>query len=162
MTIDEINALDRDAFVEKVGWVFEHSPWVAERSWSRRPFPSIVDMHQAMREQVETASRDDQLALLRAHPDLGAKARMSPSSTGEQAGAGLDRLTESEFERLRSLNEAYRLKFGFPFLLAVKGGTKFDILDALERRLHSEVESEFAQALEQVYKIARFRLEDLG
>jgi 2-oxo-4-hydroxy-4-carboxy-5-ureidoimidazoline decarboxylase len=158
MTIDEINALDQNAFVEKIGWVFEHSPWVAERAWSRRPFASIGAMHQAMRAEVEAAEHDEQLALLRAHPDLGTRARMSENSTGEQSGAGLDRLTESEFERLRTLNEAYQLKFGFPFLLAVKGSTKFDVLEALERRLKSTADVEFAEALAQVYKIAAFRL----
>jgi 2-oxo-4-hydroxy-4-carboxy-5-ureidoimidazoline decarboxylase len=162
MTIEEINALDQNAFVERIGWVFEHSRWVADRAWSRRPFGSIGDMHQAMRAEVEAAEYDEQLALLRAHPDLGARARMSASSSGEQAGAGLDRLSENEFERLRTLNEAYKLKFGFPFLLAVKGASKFDVLQALERRLRSTVDVEFAEALAQVYKIAAFRLEGLG
>jgi 2-oxo-4-hydroxy-4-carboxy-5-ureidoimidazoline decarboxylase len=160
MTIDQINVLDRGAFVEQLGWVFEDSPWVAERSWKRRPFASIMELHSAMRDAVETASREDQMALLLAHPDLGARARMSLSSSGEQGGAGLDRLTESEFDRLRALNEAYKLKFGFPFLLAVKGSTKFDIVEALERRLQSDAETEFAEALRQVYRIAGFRLED--
>jgi 2-oxo-4-hydroxy-4-carboxy-5-ureidoimidazoline decarboxylase len=114
-----------------------------------------------MWEGVEAATREEQLELLRAHPDLGARARMSESSTGEQGGAGLDRLTESEFHRLRALNEAYKLKFGFPFLLAVKGSTKFDIVEALERRLQSDADTEFAEALRQVYRIASFRLEDL-
>jgi 2-oxo-4-hydroxy-4-carboxy-5-ureidoimidazoline decarboxylase len=161
MTIEQINMLDRGAFVEQLGWVFEDSPWVAERSWERRPFASVTELHNAMREAVEAASREEQLALLRAHPDLGARARMSLSSAGEQGGAGLDRLTESEFDRLRTLNEAYKLKFGFPFLLAVKGSTKFDIVEALERRLQSDAYIEFVEALRQVYRIAGFRLEDL-
>jgi 2-oxo-4-hydroxy-4-carboxy-5-ureidoimidazoline decarboxylase len=161
MTIDAINALDRNAFTERLGWIFEHSPWVAERAWSRRPFQSIDELHRAMRDEVEATSPSEQLALLRAHPDLGARAGMSPSSNAEQSGAGLDLLTASEFERLQSLNDAYQRKFGFPFLLAVKGSTKFDILDSLERRLPAAVDTEFAEALRQVYKIARFRLEDL-
>ncbi len=95
-------------------------------------------LHRAMVDQVEHASLpEEQLALLRAHPDLGTRARVSEASSAEQAGAGLDQLTPAEFERLRRLNEAYRDKFGFPFLFAVKGSTKHDILDALERRARS-------------------------
>jgi 2-oxo-4-hydroxy-4-carboxy-5-ureidoimidazoline decarboxylase len=113
-----------------------------------------------MVDQVERGSPEEQLALLRAHPDLGTRARVSEASSAEQAGAGLDQLTPAEFERLRASNEAYREKFGFPFLFAVKGSTKHDILDALERRVRSSREEEYRVALEQVYRIARFRLED--
>jgi len=100
------------------------------------------------------------LALLRAHPDLGTRARVSKASTAEQSGAGLDQLTPEEFERLRGLNETYRDKFEFPFLFAVKGSTKHDILDSLGQRVQSSREQEYRVALEQVYRIARFRLED--
>jgi len=111
--------------------------------------------------EVEHATREEQLALLRAHPDLGARARMSEASLGEQSGAGLDRLTPKEYDHLRALNEAYRHKFGFPFLFAVKGATKHDILVALEQRSHAAPEQEFLEALKQVYRIAWFRLEAL-
>src|SRR5688500_1419130 len=107
---------------------------------------------------VDAAPRAEQLALLRAHPDLGVRARMSEASIGEQAGAGLDRLTAAEFERLQRLNGAYRQKFGYPFLFAVKDSTKDQILAALEERLSSSPEEEFAEALRQVYRIAQFRL----
>jgi 2-oxo-4-hydroxy-4-carboxy-5-ureidoimidazoline decarboxylase len=117
-------------------------------------------LHRIMVEQVEAALPEEQLALLRAHPDLGTRARVSEASGAEQAGAGLDQLTQTEFERLRVLNEAYRNKFGFPFLFAVKGSTKHDILEALERRARSSREKEYLVALDQVYRIARFRLED--
>jgi OHCU decarboxylase len=159
MRIDEINALDRAGFVHALGWVFEDSPWVAARAWERRPFDSAEGLHAAMVNEVASATAEEQLALLRAHPDLGASARMSAASVGEQAGAGLDRLRPDEFERLRDLNLAYRAKFGFPFLFAVKGGTRRDILEALARRFARTPEEEFRQALEQVYRIARFRLE---
>ncbi len=106
-----------------------------------------------------SASVGEQLALLRAHPDLGTRARMTEASTGEQAAAGLDSLTAEEFDRLHRLNAAYRLKFGFPFLFAVKGSTKAVILEALERRLAARDEDELAEALRQVFRIARFRLE---
>jgi OHCU decarboxylase len=145
----------------ELDFVFEDSPWVAERAWRHGPFSSVEALHAAMVAEVSNASHAEQLELLRAHPDLGARARMSDVSTGEQAGAGLDRLTPVEFETLRRLNAAYREKFGFPFLFAVKGATKHDILEALERRLGAPPEEEFQEALRQVYRIAWFRLESL-
>jgi OHCU decarboxylase len=161
MTIEELDSLTRDEFRAAVGWVFEHSPWVAERAWERRPFGSLDALHTAMTEAVEQSARPEKLALLGAHPDLGTRARMSAASVGEQAGAGLDRLTPEEFARFQRLNSAYREKFGFPFLFAVKGRTKHDILKALERRSAGETEAEFRMALEQVYRIARGRLEGI-
>lgn len=161
MTLTELNAKDRRAFVEAVGWVFEDSPWVAERAWDKRPFGSLDALHEAMTAVVAAAPIEQQLALLRAHPDLGARARMSDASEREQAGAGLDTLSREELKRLRALNTAYREKFGFPFLYAVKGSTKHDVLGALERRLPSRRDLEQQEALQQVYRIARFRLEDV-
>jgi 2-oxo-4-hydroxy-4-carboxy-5-ureidoimidazoline decarboxylase len=114
-----------------------------------------------MNGEVAAASMEERLGLLRAHPDLGTRAKISPSSTDEQAGAGLDRLTSGEYSRLLDLNGAYREKFGFPFLYAVKGSDKFAILEALERRLSANREDEFEEALRQVYRIARFRLESV-
>ena len=160
MTIDKLNSLDRDDFVQAVGWVFEHSPWVAERAWNDRPFETIEALHQAMVRQVEAASQQEQLALLRAHPDLGTRARVSGASAAEQAGAGLDQLTPQEFEQLHSWNAEYRNKYGFPFLFAVQGSTKHDILRALEQRLRNTPEEEYEEALRQVYRIARLRIED--
>jgi 2-oxo-4-hydroxy-4-carboxy-5-ureidoimidazoline decarboxylase len=158
MTIEELNSLPREAFVKELGWIFEHSPWVAERAWERRPFASIDALHTAMVAEVERASRDEQLRLLRAHPDLGTRMRMSAASAGEQSGAGLDRLSPAEFERLRDLNAAYSTRFGFPFILAVKAATNADIFAALERRFRNEPEAEFREALRQVDRIAAFRL----
>ena len=160
MTLETLNALSEGDFVKTIGWVFEHSPWVAERAASHRPFATIDALHQSMTDQVERASRAEQLALLRAHPDLGTKAKISDASTSEQAGAGLDRLTSPEFELLQRLNTEYRDKFGFPFLFAVKGSTKGDILQALEARAGNSPEQEFREALRNVYRIARFRIED--
>jgi len=161
MTIGELNLLDRTGFVNALGWIFEHSPWVAERAFDARPFASLDALHAALTEQVERATFTERLALLQAHPDLGARARLSQASTEEQAGAGLDSLTPGEFEQLHRLNAAYRTRFGFPFLLAVKGSTKHDVLRALQARMESAPEDEYRAALRQVYRIARFRLEDL-
>jgi len=161
MTVAELSTSDRTAFVSALGWIFEESPWVAQRAWERRPFASLDELHVAMVKVVADATEVEQLALLRAHPDLGTRARVSDASTGEQRGAGLDRLTPDEFARLQRQNTDYRSRFGFPFLFAVKGSTKHDVLAALEARGRRTREEEFAEALQQVYKIARFRLEEL-
>jgi len=161
-SLAQLNACDRAPFVDALGWIFEDSPWVAERAWARRPFESVDDLHAAMTGVVQEATEAEQLALLRAHPDLGTRARISDASTGEQRGAGLDRLTADEFERLQRLNDRYRRTFGFPFLFAVKGSTKHDVLAALDARSRRSRDEELAEALRQVYKIARFRLEEIG
>ena len=161
MTLAEVNASDRDRFIAMLGWVFEHSPWVAERAWVHRPFASVDALHRALVDEVSAARPEEQLALLRAHPDLGTRARMSTASTGEQAGAGLDNLTAVEFARLQRLTSAYRDRFGFPFLFAVKGSTKDEILEALDARLSAPPDMELAEALRQVFRIAGFRLEEL-
>jgi 2-oxo-4-hydroxy-4-carboxy-5-ureidoimidazoline decarboxylase len=160
MTLADVNTVTRDQFVMSLGWVFEHSPWVAERAWSHRPFATIDELHQAMMGEVLASTADEQVALIRAHPDLGTRARMSDASTGEQAGAGLASLSRADFERLQSLNAAYRERFGFPFLFAVKGSTTRQVLDALAARLSASLEHELAEALRQVSRIAWFRLHD--
>ncbi len=161
MTVAELSVLPQNQFVEALGWICEGSPWVAERAWTHRPFTSSDDIHAAMVAAVQSAARDEQLALLRAHPDLGSRARMSDASIGEQAGAGLDRLTPEEYTRLQNLNKQYCEKFGFTFLFAVRGNTKHDILEALECRIASTTEDELQEALRQVYRIASFRLQDV-
>ena len=161
LSIEQINRFTQGEFTEAVGWVFEHSPWVAERAWHHRPFASCGQLSERMNGEVAAASPEEHLALLRAHPDLGTRAKISPNSTTEQAGAGLDRLTSEEHKRLLDLNNAYREKFGFPFLYAVKGADKFAILEALERRLGSNRADEFQEAFGHVYRIARFRLESI-
>ncbi len=160
MTLTELNGLTQVQFVEAVGWVFEHSPWVAERAWRKRPFISFDDLSTRMIQEVQAASPDEQFALLQAHPDLGTRAKVSTSSAAEQSGAGLDQLSQEEYEDLLRLNREYRNKFGFPFLFAVKGSDKAAILEALKRRLKSTPEQEFQVALGHVFRIARFRLED--
>ena len=161
VTLTDLNGASKDTFVSVLGCVFEQSPWVAEQAWEHRPFASLDALHAAMVETLAGAAADVQLAVLRAHPDLGTRARMTDASASEQAGAGLDRLTPAEFEHLRRLNQDYRARCGFPFLFAVKGATKYDILAALERRVAAPPDEEFSEALRQVARIARFRLETL-
>jgi 2-oxo-4-hydroxy-4-carboxy-5-ureidoimidazoline decarboxylase len=160
-SIEVVNGLTQAEFVEALGWIFEHSPWVAERTWRHRPFGSFSALSDRMEAEVAAASHEERLALLRAHPDLGTRARISPSSTREQSDAGMDQLIAAEHAKLTELNNAYREKFGFPFLFAIKGSDKFAILEAFERRLESTCAVEFEEALRQVYRIARFRLETL-
>ena len=161
MTLVEINALSRADFVRQLGWVFEGSPWVADRTWHLRPFDSFEQLRTALSTQVERATISDKLQLLRAHPDLGARGRMSTASTGEQSKAGLDQLTADEYEALLSLNATYREKFGYPFLFAVKGSNTQDIIKALRQRIDSLPELEFDEAILQACRIAAFRLEDI-
>jgi 2-oxo-4-hydroxy-4-carboxy-5-ureidoimidazoline decarboxylase len=161
VTLAELNAADRQAFVDAVGWVFEHSPWVAERAWVHRPFVAGGVLHEAMTQVVSEATREEQIDLIRAHPDLGTRATMTDASTGEQAGAGLDRMAPEDFELLQTLNASYRDRFGFPFLFAVKGSTAQQIIGALEARLPRTFDEELLEALRQVSRIARFRLDDL-
>jgi 2-oxo-4-hydroxy-4-carboxy-5-ureidoimidazoline decarboxylase len=161
VTLTDLNDGSKHAFVTALGGVFEQSPWVAEGAWEHRPFASLDALHAAMVGTLARAAEDAQLAVLLAHPDLGTRARMTDASAGEQAGAGLDRLAPAEFERLERLNRDYRERFGFPFLFAVKGATTHAILEALERRRLSTRDDEFAEALRQVARIARFRLETL-
>ena len=154
VTPEALNAMDQPAFANAVGWIFEHSPWVAERAWAVRPFADLAALHREMVRQVEAASPEEQLALLRAHPDLGTRAALTAASASEQAAFDFD-------QRFIALNQSYRDKFGFPFLYAVKGSTKHDILRALESRLPSDRDTELAEALRQVYKIAEFRLQEI-
>jgi len=159
MKIEDLNGLTRERFVKALGWIFEGAPWVAERALAHGPFASLEGLHAAMVAEVQHASREEKLALLRAHPDLGVRARMSDASMKEQSGAGLDRLTPEELAEFQGMNAAYSEEFGFPFLFALKGSTKEDILRSLSERLGGTPEEEFHTALEQVFRIARFRLE---
>lgn len=161
MTLAEVNSLPREVFISRLGFLFEDSPWVAERACAQRPFATIEALHAALVNQVERATTEEKLALLRAHPDLGARARMSDASKGEQAGAGLDRMPPDEYSLLQLRNAEYRRKFGFPFLYAVKGSTGQSVLEALARRLKAPPDEEFQEAMRQVYRIASFRLETL-
>lgn len=160
MTLAQLNASDRSHFAAALDGIFEGSPWVAERAWERRPFSCVEQLHASMSAEVANATADEQLALLREHPDLGSRARMSDASAEEQSHAGLTRMTPGDVERLRRLNDEYQEKFGFPFLLAVKGCTTDEVLAALERRLSAPREGELVEALRQVYQIAGVRLNE--
>jgi 2-oxo-4-hydroxy-4-carboxy-5-ureidoimidazoline decarboxylase len=159
-SLADINAMSEAAFVASLGDIAEHSPWVAEKARLKRPFATRDDLIAAFERAMQEAPPAAQLALIRAHPDLATKAKLTQDSTNEQAGAGLDRLTKEEFARFTALNDAYKKRFGFPFIFAVKGATKGQILAAFETRVANSPDVEFATALAQIARIFRFRLED--
>ncbi len=161
MTLDQLNLVPETEFIASLAAIFEHSPWVAENVVSKRPFSSLENLHAAMVQAVQNATHETQLTLIRAHPDLGMRLKMSDQSVSEQAGLGLDRLNQTEFERFSSLNTAYREKFGFPFIVAVRNHTRETILKQFVIRLEHSVELEIVTALEEIDKIAKFRLRDL-
>lgn len=160
-----LSAMPQAEFVGHLGDIFEHSPWIAERAWAARPFASIEALHAAMVAAVDHASEAEQLGLIRAHPELAGKeaaaGTLTAASTGEQRGAGLDQCSAEEIQRLRGLNAAYRERFGFPFVIAVKGLSRYQIMDAVEARLKNDRATEFRACLEQIGRIARFRLDAL-
>ena len=162
IALAELNAATSGKFVAALDGVFEHTPWIAERAAARRPFASRHDLLDAMRAVVDAATEDEQLELIRAHPQLAGRAaihdRLTAASTREQQGAGLDACSPNEFARLQELNGAYNAKFGFPFILAVRGHDRTSIIAAFEARLCNDAEAERRTALEQIARIAEFRL----
>lgn len=165
LSLDALNSLAPEAFEETLGGVFEDTPTVARDVASLRPFTSIAHLHETMVAAVTASGSEEQTALIRRHPDLAGKlakaGRLTESSTSEQASAGLDLLTQSEYEAFDRLNTAYRTKFGFPFIIAVRDHDKQGILAAFEARLEHDAESERSEALRQINRIAELRLINL-
>ena len=156
----------KEKFVARFGGIYEHSPWVAERAAPVAASADDVDtIARVMADCVDNASREEQLALIRAHPDLAGKAHiageLTAASTREQANAGLDQCTPEEYARFQTLNRDYHEKFDFPFVMAVSGSSRSQILDAFERRLQNDRITEFETALAEIHTIARLRLEAL-
>lgn len=155
--------MTRAAFIARHAALFEHSPWVVERAAEALPF---ADIHAGLMAAVHAAAPDEQLALIRAHPELAGKAAidrtLTEASTAEQASAGLDRLTPAEFDRFHALNTAYRDRFDFPFIICVRLTDKAGILTAMEQRVANPRDVEIATALAQIGEIVRLRLADLA
>ncbi len=162
-SIEDLNAFDDDAFVDAVGFAFEHSAWIARSAARRRPFEDRAALHAAMVDVVRDAPVDAQVALIAAHPDLAGRVaregRLTASSSTEQAGAGLDALTPAEIARFDGANGIYRERFGFPFVICARENTKASILDALARRARNDRVTEIATALDEIAKIAWLRIE---
>lgn len=156
----QLNTLSRELFVAQLGSIFEHSPWVADNVWEKRPFHSVNELHEEMMNVVREADESDILTLLCAHPNLASRVQLTSDSALEQQSAGLDALSPNDFERFSELNDAYMEKNGFPFIIAVRGKTKQEILAAMSARLTNERPQERRQALLEVQRIAEMRLLD--
>lgn len=164
-TLAELNSADCTAFTAALGHVFEHSRWVAEETWARRPFRDMAHLQTELCATVRTASHDRQMALIRAHPDLAGrlaqKNQLTPASTREQAGAGLNQLPPEELARFQKLNGQYRARFGFPFIICARLNDRAAILQAMQARVQNTPPVEVATALREIEKIAELRLKDL-
>ncbi len=162
--VDELNSASREQFVERLAGIYEHSPWVAARAFPAQPFASLDALHAAMQAGVIAAAPEEQMALIRAHPELAGQLDdviLTESSRSEQSASGLDRCTDKEKSYMQSLNRQYREKFGFPFIVAVKGLDWAAIIERIGERLPHTHEEEVATALAEIGRIARFRLEAL-
>ncbi|MGA8706885.1 MAG: 2-oxo-4-hydroxy-4-carboxy-5-ureidoimidazoline decarboxylase [Steroidobacteraceae bacterium] len=162
MSLEQLNALSPESFVAALTGVFEHSDWVVERAAGQRPFSSVATLLAALRNALEAATDEEQLGIMRAHPDLRARSvqTLTPASASEQRRAGLEGCTPAEAGRLEALNLAYQERFGFPFILAVRGHDPASIIARCEQRLLREPATERATALEEIARIAEFRLRD--
>ncbi|MBV8743616.1 MAG: 2-oxo-4-hydroxy-4-carboxy-5-ureidoimidazoline decarboxylase, partial [Xanthobacteraceae bacterium] len=161
VSLEALNSGTRVAFIDALGDIFEHSPWVAEAAAGERPFPTLAALYDRLSRALLGASAQQQLAVIKAHPDLAGKAARAGSltqeSTAEQASAGLDRLSEQDYATFHRLNEAYKQKFGFPFIIGVRRHTKDSILDQLERRRAHDIEAERNTALREILRIVGLR-----
>lgn len=160
LQIEEVNQLSKETFIEMLGGIFEKSPWVAKKVEIYRPFLSFKQLYERMIEVVGNVPKEEKFELMRAHPNLGDRFKMSEASTNEQQAAGLQDLTSVEVESFVQLNNAYMAKFGFPFIFAVKGKDKSIIYETMEKRIQQTQEEEFKTALAEINKIALLRLQE--
>ena len=165
IALAELNQMSQDAFTAALANVIEYSPWIAEQAAAERPFSGIGSLFEAMTAVVERAPADIRLSLIRAHPDLADKTRraagLTAESTAEQGGAGLDRLSEAEYDAFDRLNTAYRSKFGFPYIICIRRHTKDSVLRDFERRLSNDAESEMRTATAEICRIGALRLDQI-
>lgn len=161
----ELNACSKDDFVAALANIFEHSPWIADEAAAARPFAGVRALFAAMKSAVELAPAEKRLALIRAHPDLANKtqraAGLTAESNAEQNGVGLDRLSDAEYAAFERVNNAYRSKFGFPYIVCVRRQTKDSILRDFERRLPTDAATEMKTSIEEICRIAALRLDQL-
>jgi 2-oxo-4-hydroxy-4-carboxy-5-ureidoimidazoline decarboxylase len=153
--------MEKRTFTNVLGHIFEESPYIAAETWQKRPFTSLDDLHQKFVTTARSLPLKEQEALIRRHPDLASKTKMAEASVQEQTAVGLNTLTPEEYHRFQELNQAYREKFGFPFVIAVRNHSKASILEAFVTRLDNSIEEERESAIAEICKIAYFRLEDV-
>ena len=165
LAISQLNQFDQAEFIRVIGPVFEHSPWIAETAFAKKPFADLENLHQELCEIVKHSVEEKQLALIRAHPDLVGKialaGQLTKESTNEQASAGLNKLSPEEIDLFQKQNTAYKNRFGFPFVICARLNKKEKILAAFETRLKNSRDQEIKTALEEIFKIAELRLRDL-
>ena len=162
--INKINKLPKSEFIKVFANIFENAIWIAEKLYNQKPFNNFEELSSKMLNIFEAAKKEKQLKILKDHPDLANKTKISaltPDSLKEQTSAGLDQCTKEEFNQFKKLNDSYK-KFGFPFILAVKGKTKIEILNNFKKRIDSDPETEFNEAIKQVKQIASLRLKELN
>lgn len=156
--INTLNQMSQSEFTEALGSIFEHTPEIAAEAWRSRPFADVQNLHQVMVAIVLQMSDAEQLKLICAHPDLGSRFKMAEASVQEQSTVGLDQLSAAEYDRFQNLNQNYKEKFSFPFIIAVRNHTKDSILAAFEQRLQNNLEVEKQTAIAEIIEIARWRL----
>lgn len=164
IALSSLNTVSAEEFVSILGGIYEHSEWVPRAIFAKRPFTSLDELTTELRATVDQADSDTKLALIRAHPDLAGKlaraGKLTEESTREQAGLGLDRLSDEEYDAFSDKNGRYRETFGFPFIICARLSTKEGVLKAFDDRLKNSVEEEITEALAQIHKIAQLRLQD--
>ena len=160
-SIDTFNKLNKSEFLSTFGNVFEKTEWIAEKCYDSKPFKNVQELVNKMMEVFENSIKENHLKILNSHPDLAVKKKLTKESENEQANANLNQCTNEEFEEFNKLNEKYKKKFGFPFIIAVKGKNKNEILNIFRQRITNNINLEFEEAKKQVKKIATFRLSEI-
>ena len=160
-SIDIFNKLNKSEFLSTFGNVFERTEWIAEKCYDSKPYNNVQELVNKMMEVFENSIKEKHLEILNSHPDLAVKKKLTKESENEQANANLNQCTNEEFEEFNKLNEKYKKKFGFPFIIAVKGKNKNEILNSFRQRITNNINSEFEEAKKQVKKIANFRLSEI-
>jgi 2-oxo-4-hydroxy-4-carboxy-5-ureidoimidazoline decarboxylase len=165
ISLPQLNSFSREEFISVIGPIFEHSPWIAEMTFVKKPFADLENLYHALCETVKNSGEGKQLALIRAHPDLVGKfalaGQLTKESTNEQASAGLNKLSPEEIDLFQKQNATYKNRFGFPFVICARLNKKAAILAGFETRLKNSREQEIKTALEEIFKIAELRLRDL-
>jgi len=161
-SINSINQLNKSDFLSIFGNIFEKTEWIAEKVFDLKPFKSIDDLFSRMINQYENCDKEQILIILNSHPELAVEKKLTKDSSNEQSGASLNECTFEEFEEFKKLNIEYRTKFGFPFIIAVKGKNKNNILNDFRKRIQNDLNAEFEEAKKQVMKIASFRFKDIA
>jgi OHCU decarboxylase len=160
-TVDKVNNLRKSDFISIFGNVFEKTQWIAEKAYDSKPYKNFEELFSKMMEIFENSKKERHLEILNAHPDLAVEKKLTEDSKNEQKNASLNQCTDEEFIEFRKLNNEYKKKFGFPFIIAVKGKNKEEILNNFRQRLINNINLEFKEAKKQVKKIASFRLSEI-